>query len=145
MGEPRHSYRGEHAFPLIIQNIHRYFLFFALLLLVFLAHDAWTAMRFVDPATGAGSLGVGVGTIVLTGNVVLLGLYTFSCHSLRHIVGGCADCLGDRSARRTAYDCVSGLNAKYMWFAWASLVWVGFSDVYVRMLSMGVWSDWRFF
>jgi hypothetical protein len=26
-----------------------------------------------------------------------------------------------------------------------SLVWVGFSDVYVRLCSMGVWIDWRIF
>jgi hypothetical protein len=30
-----------------------------------------------------------------------------------------------------------------MWFAWASLLWVGFTDAYVRLLSMGVWSDLR--
>jgi hypothetical protein len=27
--------------------------------------------------------------------------------------------------------------------AWTSLVWVAFSDLYVRMCSMGVWTDWR--
>ena len=32
--------------------------------------------------------GIGVGTIVLAINVVLLGGYTFGCHSLRHLVGG---------------------------------------------------------
>src|SRR5688572_10555502 len=30
VGEPRSNYRGENSFPLIIQNIHRYFLYFAL-------------------------------------------------------------------------------------------------------------------
>jgi len=145
VGEPRQSYRGEHAFPLIVQNIHRYFLYVATLLLFFLAYDAWAATWFVDPASGAESFGIGVGTLVLTINVLLLGSYTLSCHSVRHIVGGCADCLGDRSARRTAYDCASSLNKRHMWFAWASLFWVGFSDVYIRMLSMGVWSDWRLF
>ena len=143
VSEPRHSYRGEHAFPLIVQNVHRYFLYFALLLLVFLAHDVWRAMWFVDAATGAETWGIGVGTLVLAVNVTLLGLYTFSCHSLRHLVGGCADCLGDRSVRRTAYDCVTGLNHRHMWFAWASLVCVGFSDIYVRLCATGVWTDLR--
>jgi hypothetical protein len=30
-----------------------------------------------------------------------------------------------------------------MRFAWMSLFSVGFSDLYVRMCSMGYWSDWR--
>jgi hypothetical protein len=28
-----------------------------------------------------------------------------------------------------------------MQFAWASLLWVGFTDVYVRLVSMGVITD----
>jgi hypothetical protein len=32
-----------------------------------------------------------------------------------------------------------------MVFAWISLVWVGLTDVYVRLLSMGVIRDVRFF
>jgi hypothetical protein len=145
VGEPRHSYRGEHAFPLILQNVHRYFLYFALVFLLFLAHDVWKAMWFVDPATRAVSFGLGLGTVILAVNVVLLAGYTFSCHSLRHLLGGCADCLGDGSARRTMYDCATGLNRRHMWFAWASLFWVGFADVYVRLLAKDVWTDVRFF
>ena len=37
---------------------------------------------------GARHFGIGVGTLVLAVNVVLLGVYTFGCHSLRHLVGG---------------------------------------------------------
>jgi hypothetical protein len=32
-----------------------------------------------------------------------------------------------------------------MEFAWVSLIWVALTDVYVRLLSMGVISDLRFF
>jgi hypothetical protein len=32
-----------------------------------------------------------------------------------------------------------------MRFAWFSLFWVGFSDVYVRLVAMGIWADWRIF
>src|ERR1044071_3161033 len=39
VGEPRKSYLGESSFPLIIQNIHRYFLLLALLFLVLLTYD----------------------------------------------------------------------------------------------------------
>ena len=143
VGEPRKSFRGENSFPLIMQNVHRYFLFLAIIFIVFLAHDAWKAQWFTDPDTNETSWGIGVGTLVLTMNVVLLGGYTFGCHSLRHLVGGRLDCLSRVPARRTAYQCVGCLNRNHMIWAWLSLLWVAFSDIYVRLCSMGVWSDWR--
>jgi hypothetical protein len=143
VGEPRKSYRGENSFPLIVQNIHRYFLYLALVFLVILAHDAWKAMWFEDPATGAATFGVGVGTLVLTINPILLGCYTLGCHSLRHLIGGGIDRLSEKPLRQSSYDCVSCLNRRHMLWAWMSLFWVAFSDIYVRMCSMGVWSDWR--
>src|SRR6476659_5499011 len=88
VGEPRSSYWGERFGPLLVQNLHRYFLYLAILFLVFLATDVWHALWFTDPATGQTSFGVGVGTLVLAVNVVLLGGYALGCHSLRHLVGG---------------------------------------------------------
>ncbi len=143
VGEPRSRYRGESAFPLIMQNAHRYFMYLALGFIVLLAHDAWKALWFVDPATGTASFGIGVGTLVLTLNVIMLGGYTLGCHSLRHLVGGRCDELSNEPARRAAYDCVSCLNRRHMLWAWMSLCWVGFSDVYVRLCSMGIWTDLR--
>jgi len=139
VGEPRKTYLGERSFPLIIQNVHRYFLYIALIFLVILAHDAWDAMWF------DGHFGIGIGTLVLSLNAILLGCYTLGCHSLRHLVGGILDRISGSPARKTAYDCVSCLNRRHMLCAWCSLFWVGFSDFYVRMCSMGVWKDWRFF
>lgn len=137
VGEPRKGYRGENSFPLIIQNIHRYFLYFALLFLLVLAYDAWKGYWFAD------GFGVGVGSIVLTLNVVFLGGYTLGCHSLRHLIGGGRDRLADSPTQLSAYNCVSSLNCRHQNWAWMSLFWVAFSDVYVRMCSMGVWPDWR--
>ena len=82
VGEPRKSYWGERSLPLVLQNVHRYFLYLALLFLVFLASDVYKAFWFKDAATGVVSFGVGVGTLVLALNVVLLGGYTLGCHSL---------------------------------------------------------------
>jgi hypothetical protein len=142
VGEPRKGYRGENSFPLILQNVHRYFLFIALGFLVVLAHDVWKAMWFVDPVTGHVGFGIGVGTIVLAVNVVLLGGYALGCHSLRHVVGGkCDELTSDTLA--TAYRCVTCLNARHMAWAWCSLVSVAFSDIYVRLCATGVWTDWR--
>jgi len=143
--EPRKKYLGENSFPLIIQNIHRYFLYIALFFLLFLAYDVWKALWFTDPATGVKSFGVGVGTLVLAVNVVFLGGYTFGCHSLRHAVGGFLDRFSGRPVRRNLYRCVSCFNRKHMVWAWLSLFWVAFSDIYVRMCSLGTWSDLRIF
>jgi len=139
VGEPRKIYRGERSFPLIWQNIHRYFLYLALVFIVILAHDAWDGFWF------DGQFQVHVGSLVLLLNVLLLGSYTFGCHSLRHLVGGVMDRLSRSPLRRKAYNCVSCLNAHHMRWAWFSLFWVGFTDFYVRMCSMGYWSDWRIF
>ena len=92
-----------------------------------------------------GKFGMGVGTLVLLANLVLLTCYTFGCHSLRHLVGGFRDRLAGVPVRRRAYDCVSCFNRRHMLFAWCSLFTVGFSDLYVRMCSMGIWHDWRIF
>src|SRR5262249_29004846 len=143
VGEPRKSYWGERTFPLILQNVHRFFLYLALIFLVFLAWDVWKALWFKDEQTGAVSFGIGVGTLVLALNVTLLGGYALGCHSLRHLVGGYLDQLSRAPARHKVYGCVSCLNRKHMTWAWCSLFWVAFSDIYVRLCAMGVWTDWR--
>lgn len=145
VGEPRKNYLGERSFPLILQNAHRYFLYLALGFIVFLTHDVWKGLWFPGENGQADEFGVGVGTLVLALNVVFLSFYTFSCHSLRHLVGGGKNVLSDKPVRRTVYDCVSCLNGRHMLFAWVSLFWVGFTDLYVRLCSMGVWHDIRLF
>jgi hypothetical protein len=139
VGEPRHDYRGERKFPLIIQNIHRYFLYLALLFIIILAYDAYEAFHFAD------GFGIGVGTIILTLNVVLLSSYTLGCHSLRHLVGGRNDTLSNKPVQHTLWNWVTALNRRHGMFAWFSLFWVGFSDVYVRLCSMGIFTDYRIF
>jgi hypothetical protein len=143
VSEPRKKYRGENSFPLIIQNVHRYFLYIALFFLIFLSYDVWKSLWFTNPNTGENDFGIGAGTLVLAINVIFLGGYTFGCHSLRHLVGGFLDRLSNAPVRRKAYMCVSCFNRKHMLWAWMSLFWVAFSDIYVRLCSMGIWTDWR--
>jgi hypothetical protein len=143
VGEPRTRYRGEAAFPLIVQNIHRYFLYVALVFLVILTYDVYQALWFTDPATGRTEFGIGVGTLVLAANLILLAGYTLGCHSLRHVVGGYLDRLSRTPARRLAYDCSSCLNRAHTRWAWTSLFSVPLADLYIRLCSMGIWSDWR--
>jgi hypothetical protein len=139
VGEPRKTYLGERSFPLILQNVHRYFLYLALIFLVLLARDVWDATQFPD------GFGVGIGTLVLLANLILLGCYTLGCHSLRHLAGGFSDRISGSGARKATYDCVSCLNGRHMRFAWLSLFSVGFADLYVRMCAMGIWKDVRLF
>jgi hypothetical protein len=145
VGEPRSGYRGERTLPLILQNVHRYFLYLAVAFLFILAYDVWRALWFVDPATGAAELGLGIGTLVLATNVVLLGGYTLGCHSFRHVIGGRLTQISKRPARAFSYRCSTCLNRRHMTWAWFSLFWVAFSDLYVRLVAMGIWTDLRLF
>jgi hypothetical protein len=145
VGEPRgHGYRGETRM-LLFQNLHRYFLYFALIFLVILAVDVGHALWW-PTGDGGHTLGVSVATLVLAANVTLLGLYTFSCHSLRHLVGGnvdCFSCVALGNVRHKAWTWASVLNERHMLFAWLSLFSVGFADFYVWMIASGRWSDLR--
>jgi len=134
------NYRGETRFPFILQNVHRYFLYAAIIVLCFLWYDAIIAFWF------EGRFFIGVGSLVLTINVALLTLYTFSCHSLRHIVGGklnCFSCTALNKTRHGAWKKASFLNEHHMLFAWLSLFSVGLADLYVRMVACGAIQDWR--
>ena len=149
VGEPRKSFLGENSFPLIMQNIHRYFLYFALAFLVLLTYDLWLAIWFQVDAAGKTyadnkeHFGIGLGTLIMILNVVLLSSYTLGCHSLRHLVGGKKDEISKSKVCKKSYDCVSCLNRRHMLFAWCSLFCVGFTDVYIRLCAMGIWHDWR--
>lgn len=137
VGEPRTSYRGEQTLPLVIQNLHRYVLYLALPVLGFLWWDVLKAFRFDD------GFGIGVGTLVLALNATLLSGYALGCHSLRHMVGGYRDDLSSAPALHACYRGCSAFNRAHMRWAWGSLFSVAFADLYVRLCSMGIWSDWR--
>ena len=104
VGEPRKSYRGEQSFPLIFQNIHRYFLYLAVLFLFFLWHDVWLAMWFTNPTTNQTTFGIGVGTLLLAANTTFLSGYTLGCHSFRHLVGGYLDQFSKHTTQLKMYD-----------------------------------------
>jgi hypothetical protein len=144
VSEPRKKYWGENSLPLILQNVHRYFMYLAVIFVIILAYDAYKAMWFVD-AAGNTTFGIGVGTLVLALNATLLGGYTLGCHSFRHLVGGFKDQLSKSPVKRTAYACSSCLNRGHMNWAWCSLFGVAFADIYVRLVSMGIWTDIRLF
>ena len=141
VGEPRSAgYRGETRFPFILQNAHRYFLYLALIFIVILWGDVVRGFIFDH------RFGVGLGSLIETACVALLTLYTFSCHSLRHLVGGQLDCFSCAVAggpRRSVWSAVSMLNGHHMGLAWWSLLFVCLADFYIRMCSMGIFHDPR--
>jgi hypothetical protein len=157
VGEPRKSYWGENRWPLLLQNIHRYFMYFAVLFLVMLWWDALKA--FVWPVVEGDRVighrfGLGLGTLLMIVNVVFLTGYTLGCHSVRHLVGGRLTCFSCPISQngQTSYEPGTGyklwqwstrFNEHHMAWAWLSLFSVGFTDFYIRMCAMGVWSDLR--
>jgi len=143
VGEPRKSYWGEASLPLIFQNIHRYFLYIAVIFIVILSYDVWLALWWTDPTTGEVSFGIGVGTLIMALNVVLIASYTFGCHAMRHLVGGFRDEVSKGALSHACYNCSSALNGRHQLFAWCSLFSVGLTDVYIRLCSMGIVTDLR--
>ena len=135
-----HRYRGETAFPFVLQNYHRYFLYPSLVILAFLWYDSLHGFLFPD------GFGVGVGSLMLLVNVVLLSGYLLGCHSLRHLVGGRVDCFSCARAGGLRHGCwrgVSFFNRNHMVWAWASLVFVCLTDLYIRLVAMGAIRDLR--
>ena len=122
VGEPRKTYWGERTFPLILQNVHRYFLYFAIALIFILALRR-LEVAVVTPT--ARHFGIGVGSLVLIVNPILLALYTFGCHSFRHLIGGRLDEISKSPVRKSCYDCASSLNRRHMLWAWFSMFFGG--------------------
>ncbi len=134
------SYSGETRFPLIIQNLHRWFFYLGLILNVILTIDAVESFR--EPGIG---LGVSVGTVVLCVNAILLWLYSLSCHSCRHLCGGQLRSFSKHPIRHKLWKLTTPLNANHMKFAWASLIFVALTDLYVRLVASGAFPDHRLF
>jgi len=139
------NYKGETRL-LLFQNLHRYFLYFALIFLVLLSIDVVHACIWPNPLEAGSSFGISVGTLVLLANTTFLTMYTFSCHSLRHLVGGRLNRFSDSALGQTRYrlwSCASTLNKRHMFWAWTSLFMVGFTDFYVWMVASGRITDLR--
>jgi hypothetical protein len=141
VAEPHGSYTGETRLPLILQNIHRYFWYAAVLVASVLTYD--TVIAFRDPQGNWGHMGLG--TLILLINIVLIWLYTLSCHSCRHITGGRLRHFSKHPVRYKLWTWVSKLNRDHAKYAWLSLFSVAIADFYVYLLATGSISDLRFF
>jgi hypothetical protein len=133
------AYTGESKFPLIFQNLHRYFFYAGLVFNTILTIDF--VMAFRQPGHG---LGISVGTVVLGINATLLWLYSLSCHACRHLCGGGVKQFSKAPIRHKLWKALTPLNAKHMVFAWMSLVFVASTDLYVRLVASGTIHDYGF-
>ena len=139
VGARPQKYRGERVL-FIFQNLHRYFLYIALIFCLILGYDAIVSFSFEN------GLGIGVGSIIMTLNAVFLTAFTFGCNSLRHLVGGninCYSCASFGNQRYQTWKFVSHFNVYHNLWAWISLFWVGFTDLYIRLVSMSIITDYR--
>jgi hypothetical protein len=133
------KYAGETRFPLVVQNVHRYFFWLSGIVLFFLWWDVVKAFDFPN------GFGMGLGTLILLVSTALLSLYSVSCHSCRHIVGGSVNVFSRAPIRYRLWRIISWLNERHGAIAWVSLVLVALADLYVYLLSAGVLRDVRFF
>jgi hypothetical protein len=131
-------YTGETRFPLIFQNLHRYAFYAAVLISLINTYDAVLAMHSPQ------GFGLGLGNVVLWGNVVLLWAYTLSCHSCRHIVGGRLKHFSAHPVRYRFWTFVSKLNTRHMLLAWITLGTLALTDFYIMAVSAGWFPDLRF-
>ncbi|MEV5411598.1 hypothetical protein AB0K60_22510 [Thermopolyspora sp. NPDC052614] len=134
VNEPHSKYTGERRFPLVIQNVHRYFFYAAIVIGLILTYDAVLAFRDENGNWGH----VGLGTIILVVNAILIMTYTISCHSCRHITAGRLNHFSRHPLRYKAWTFISKLNAKHQQLAWASMISVVVADVYVRLVAKGI-------
>ncbi len=141
VAEPHAKYTGEQRLPLILNNIHRYFWYAAMVVGAILTFD--TVLAFRDETGEWGHMGLG--TLIFLVNIVLIWGYTLGCHSCRHAVGGRLRHFSKHPVRYKAWTAVSKLNAQHATWAWASLFSVAFADLYVYLLATGTITDLRFF
>jgi hypothetical protein len=138
VAEPMSRYNGERKL-LVVQNTHRVWWYIAVGFIIALGYDAVVAFDF------GGSIGMSFGTLMQVVNVILLALYTFSCHSCRHVLGGRLKHFSKHPLRYRLWTLASKLNAKHGAYAWASLIFVGLTDLYIRLVAAGAFNDPRFF
>ncbi len=143
VAEPHAAYTGETRFPLILQNVHRWFWYATFVVALILT---WDVVLAFGPAPGeSDGIHMGLGTVLMLVNVAFIWLYQLSCHSCRHIVGGRLRHFSKHPVRYRLWTWVSVLNKRHANYAWLSLFSVALVDLYIYLLASGAFDDPRFF
>ncbi|MCA9822567.1 MAG: succinate dehydrogenase [Dehalococcoidia bacterium] len=139
VGDVAPSYKGESRFPLIIQNVHRFAMYMALVFIPILWIGAVKGFHDADEGWG-----IGLGSIFLVVNAYLLMMYTVGCHSLRHFSGGSLNTFSASAwtrLRKRIWDRVSLWNGQHRFWAWTSLIWIVATDLYIRLVANDIITD----
>lgn len=133
------AYTGEERFPWVLQNVHRYFFYLILPVVVIHWYDTVLAFRFAE------RWGMGLGTLIILADATFLSIYVFSCHACRHVCGGHVNTFSRAPVRRTLWQWVSAINVRHALWFWLALGTIVLADLYVFLLARGILSDLRFF
>ena len=134
------GYKGEKRL-FIVNNLHRYFLYAAMIIIVIKWWDVTHTMTF------DGGIGVSIGTFVMGIEAFLLTMYVTSCHALRHLAGGMLDRWTTPIAkiRGKIFERVSIANRSHGFWFWTSLTFVFLGDLWVLAVTSGKVSDMALF
>lgn len=140
VGERATKYTGESRFPLIAQNLHRYFFYLVAVVLLINTYDVLLAF-FPE----GGGFGVGLGSLIMLVNVAMLWMYSVSCHACRHVFGGRLKHFSRHPLQYWFWTQISKVNGRHMEFAWISLTTVMLTDFYIMAVAAGWITDLRIF
>jgi len=131
------GYQGEKRL-FLINNLHRYFLYMVIPILLIKWWDITHTMTFSND--GYGFTG---GTIILFLEAVCLTFYVTSCHALRHLAGGMLDrwTTGISKVRGALFSKISIINRDHGFWFWISLVLVFVGDAWTIACSKGMIND----
>ena len=134
------GYKGEKRL-FIFNNLHRYFLYAAMIILVIKWWDVTHTLHFTEGA--AQGWGICIGTLVMGFEAFLLTMYVTSCHALRHLAGGVLDRWTSPIAklRGKLFGRISVLNRSHGFWFWTSLTFVFLGDLWVLAVDAGMVSD----
>ncbi len=139
LNEAGRSYSGETGF-FRIENLHRYFMYFSAAILPFFFYDFYLSLLYPYALT------LRLGSLILLADTLVVTIWVFSCHSVRHIIGGRLDCFSCSLTARCnnqLFKFQSRLNKHHEALAWASLILIIAADLYIRGLAAGLPLDFR--
>lgn len=146
VGDVGRTYKGETIVPFWVNNLHRFAMYVAVVFVPILWYGALHS--FYNTNSHGGEIekgwGIGLGSILLVVNAFLLMMYTFSCHSLRHFIGGglnCFSCSKWTKTRKRAWDYISIWNTRHRFYAWSSLLVIVGADLYIRLVANDIITD----
>jgi hypothetical protein len=126
------EYTGETRF-FRLENLHRYFVYFAVAILPFFYYDIFVSLTY------QGGVTLTLGGILLIVNTAFVTLYTFSCHAIRHLIGGSVDCFSCKhNVRKKLFFGQTKLNIHHETYAWLSLTMFFLVDLFIRATVAGV-------